>query len=46
MILSKYKDLAYKAYSGISYYPDKRAEQIIAEYSQELEEDAKNIYGV
>lgn len=36
-------DAGYRAYSGISFSPEKRAEQTVKDYEQELNEDLKNI---
>ena len=39
LILKEYWDLAYKAYCGTSFSPEDRANQTIAGYSEELEND-------
>lgn len=43
MILERHYQKIVDAYSTQSFYPEKRAEQIIAEYSSELEEDLRNL---
>lgn len=34
---------AYRAYSGISFSPEKRAESVVSDYEQQLNEDLENI---
>ncbi len=43
MILSKYLDLAIRAYDRISFSPEKRGLQTIIDYSSELEKDLENL---
>lgn len=42
-LLSDLYDLAYRAHSGTSFSPEKRAKSLIKEHSQELEEDLQKI---
>ena len=43
MLLDKYYDIAYRAYSGISFYPEKRSRQTIDEFSTELVADLADL---
>lgn len=42
-LLSEYWNRAYQAYSNISFSPERRADSVIKDYSEELEEDLKTL---
>lgn len=42
-LLSEYWENAYRAYSNTSFYPEKRADSIIKEFSEELTEDLQSL---
>ena len=42
-LLSEFWENAYRAHSNTSFYPEKRADSIIKDYSEELEEDLKSL---
>jgi hypothetical protein len=43
MLLQKYYDLCYRAHSGTSFSPERRAKYYVAEYSAMLEEDLASL---
>lgn len=43
--LEHLRELAYRTYTGTSFSPEKRAESVINDYSQELDEDLSTITG-
>lgn len=42
-LLSSYWENAYRAYSNTSFYPEKRADSIVKDYSEELKEDLESL---
>ena len=42
-LLSEYWENAKRAYDGISFYPEKRADCTVIDYSEELEDDLNNL---
>lgn len=42
-LLEDMRELAYRAYRGISFSPEKRAESVVKDYSEELENDLKTM---